>query len=255
MLFLVPAVFELHQLTVLHGRQGSMSEEQMEADPSSVWGLCLCVAGVHHPGGLAVARETQHEQQQNHRHHLQQQRQQQPKAEATRRQQQRATSTPVNATNGQSLKDGHARIHATTTTATTAVAIPAPTPTDTRGWRVECSVFGHRFCAERLTDVPHRKSAAAQTASAAGSDLALGGREAHAYLQCGVSRLRQLLSGDGSARGGGGILSVQLFHDGDVVGDGEGEGVLGGDDGDVVRCHCEVRGCTRVARARIFDRL
>ncbi|CAN0575863.1 unnamed protein product, partial [Ectocarpus sp. 12 AP-2014] len=34
-----------------------VSEEKMEADPSSVWGLCVCVDGVHRPEGLAVVRE------------------------------------------------------------------------------------------------------------------------------------------------------------------------------------------------------
>lgn len=91
--------------------------------------------------------------------------------------------------------------------------------------------------------------------TAGGGNLPLGGVEAHAYLQCGVSRLRQLLSGDlgweggsggdGGAGGdgggcvsGGATLTVQLLHDGGGGGE-KGDGI--DDDGrSIVRCQCEV---------------
>ncbi|CAB1107896.1 unnamed protein product [Ectocarpus sp. CCAP 1310/34] len=122
------------------------------------------------------------------------------------------------------------------TAAQTSARISAPTPTDRRGWQVQCSVFGHQFRADRPMGAPVPKPIVPKAENAAEDGLPLGGVEAHAYLQCGVERLRGLFGGDGD--GGGGVLTVELLHRGET---GDDDVVCeSGDDRDLVRCYCEV---------------
>lgn len=238
----------------------------MEADPSSVWGLCVCVAGVHRPEGLAVVREGQQQrqlqrQQQRQLQQAENQRLQQQQAEDERLKQQQGEQQPRPQRQVAARSPRHRRSTAATandnatggirrptwlqapppkTTAQTATTISAPTPTDRRGWQVECSVFGHQFRADRPMSTPAPKPIVAKAENAAEDGLPLGGVEAHAYLQCGVERLRGLFGGGG----GGGVLTVELLHRGKTSDDdGAWEGV---GDRDLVRCHCEVRRNARV---------
>lgn len=153
--------------------------------------------------------------------------------------------------------DTKAPVSPTATKVPPSEVVSAPTSADPRGWQVRCSLFGHHFRTERPLNAPPPTPKVPQPANAGGSGLPLGGVEAHAYLQCGVSRLRNLLSGDsdwmGAGDGGGGgggdgtsgdgrqggraVLSVELLHsgcDGGEDGDGEDEGR------NRVRCYCEV---------------
>ena len=82
-------------------------------------------------------------------------------------------------------------------------------------------------------------------------ELPLGGVEAHAYVQCGISMLKRLFGGDGDGdwdggeRGGGvgngdcagAVLAVELLH---AVGGGENEKEDDGGNSESVRCRCEV---------------
>lgn len=105
------------------------------------------------------------------------------------------------------------------------------------------------------------------------NDLLLAGVEAHAYLQCGVSRLRQAFQGAGAvgrtggyrrARCGddenvdadddggrcGAVLNVELLHGGGARGGSDGRGEKMGANGEcgsgaAVRYRCEVRGSVR----------
>lgn len=79
-----------------------------------------------------------------------------------------------------------------------------------------------------------RQTAATAAANEGGGrGLPLGGLEVHAYLQCGVSRLRRLLAGDG---GDGVVLLVELLHEIKAESGGGGQG----GNGEIMRCRCEV---------------
>lgn len=90
---------------------------------------------------------------------------------------------------------------------------------------------------------PGPKPIVAKAENAAEDGLPLGGVETHAYLQCGIERLRGLFGADGDVGGGGGgdgggVLTVELLHRGKT---GDNDGVWErGDDRDLVRCYCEV---------------
>eukprot|EP00903_Cladosiphon_okamuranus_P014535 g13482.t1 len=133
------------------------SEEQpdSEEDPASVWGLCLCIAGVHRPGGMAVVRERrelQLQQQQQRELQLRQQQQQQqqqqhrpnpepePVATMTLRQRQanaisEHSNSALTTASVQTPSTTWAEALPTGTEVSTSTAIPAPTPIDPRGWQ------------------------------------------------------------------------------------------------------------------------
>ncbi|CAM9855028.1 unnamed protein product, partial [Ectocarpus sp. 8 AP-2014] len=162
----------------------------MEADPSSVWGLCVCVAGVHRPEGLAVVREGQQQRQlqRQQQQQIEDQRLQQQQAEDQRLQQQQGQQQPRPQRQVAARSPRHRRSTTATdndnatggirrptwlqapplkTAAQTAATISAPTPTDRRGWQVECLVFGHQFRADRPMGAPVPKPIVAKAENAA----------------------------------------------------------------------------------------
>lgn len=95
--------------------------------------------------------------------------------------------------------------------------VPRPIATDPRGWHIRCHLFGHIFRADYPAAKPSPQAIKIKGGEGIEDRLPLGGLEMHAYLQCGIPRLRKLLEGDMmSSRNGGG-------------GDGGGDG--GSDDG------------------------
>lgn len=177
-----------------------------------MWGLCLCVSGVHRPEGLAEDQSAPRRQREQHH-----------------RQHQDAVGT---ASLGLNPK------------LSTSPTLAAPTPTDPRGWQIQCSLFGHTFVATPRLSASSLPFTGANSPAGGGGEgggklgeadgLPLGGLETHAYLQCGVSRLRRLLCGDGSGNSTAATLSVELLH--------ELERQAAGKDpsGESIRCRCEV---------------
>lgn len=138
----------------------------------SVWGLCVCIAGVHRlPDGLMSPR----------------------KLDAT------CTETLY------------------------------PTLTELRACQARCLIFGHAFSVETPAGSLPRRAKSAKIDS---GGLALGGLEGHAYIQCGVARLRRLFSGEPGDKGLASAFQVELLQH-----DGSGDGLEGEER---VRGICEV---------------
>lgn len=208
-------------------RQQSVSEEVMEGYPSSVWGLCICVTGVHRPKGLVSMQTTQ-----DHQHHQQQEQQHEQETSGS--------TDPVDKSSGD--KNDKPRNGAQSTHSDPAVS--PPTPNDPRGWKIRCLLFGNIFYAERLMSPPPSKTAGDNEAGSGRKveggpgegalDLALGGVEMHAYLQCDISRLRRLLGGGGGSDGTDAVLNMELLH---TLEEGE-KGIH--ERREIVRRRCEV---------------
>lgn len=193
-------------------RQPSLSEEVLEASSDSVWGICLCIAGVHRPNELGRAqaiRNTQHK----------------PNVGSG------ATPNPLDARNAEHEHDGVSNENPR------ATVLP-PTLNKPKGWRIRCSLFGHTFDAEHPVGASPPEVTGVKTTDIEGergksSGLPLGGVEAHAYLQCGISRLRRLLGGDDTKLNAA-ALTVEALHKVEEGGRGESGN-------ESIRCRCEVR--------------
>lgn len=156
----------------------------MEEYNGSVWGLCVCIAGVDRlPDGLMSPRKLD-----------------------------------VICTETSTVSDKPLR-----------KAMPYPTLYELRACHARCLIFEHAFSAETpVGSLPRR----AKSAKIDSRSLSLGGLEAHAYIQCGVARLRRLFSGEPGDKGLGSPFQVELLQH-DDSGDGlEGE--------ERVRGRCEV---------------
>ena len=187
----------------LDGRQPSTSEEEaMEAFNGSVWGLCLCIAGVRIPERPTLARAVPQEGQ----------------AYVGRPD----SMGETRATGRSAVVDGIA--------AKKLKAAPIPVP---KRWLVRCLIFGHAFYAKLPARSPPRRAALGK-GHYGGEDIpsSLAGLEVHAYLQCGITDLRSLLSPDLKKGLEAAVFEVELLQH--QLEGGVGAGT------EIVRCRCEV---------------
>lgn len=177
----------------------------MEEWPSSLWGICVCVCQVHRPEGVVRMLPPEPQQVPNFNPTMD--------TDAAVVNLKASVVAPPAAQSLTALIDEAARNSATSSS----------TALTDGGWYVRCSLLGHSFRAElpRGAAIANASKRAARAIASMGAgeaakaeqDLSdLKGAEAHAYLQCGVSRLRQALVCKGTNGADESILKIELLH-------------------------------------------